>query len=188
MLILKSRLLRRCRTLDVAFTRRMPACIPGAFSRGAALSTVEPQIITPFGNTGAPGFYGVAVQIDSVTGQARLINNTDTDAYGLLMRPYPTNSGNPAGNDPLGTSVPPRAGVCDVMVRGYGGVFLPNFAAQPAKKNGIVYVWYAASAGNHVQGGIEASATGGSTLALPDKWYFTGVNDSVGNCEVAVNI
>lgn len=186
--IFKARLLRACFTRDVAFIRRMPACIPGAFSRGAGLGTVEAQMITPFGTTGAPPLYGLPVQIDSVTGQARIINNTDTDAYGLLMRAYPTVDGAVGGNEALGVAVPPRSGVVDVMVRGYGGVLVQNFAANPPKKNGTVYVWFAASAGQHVQGGIEAAATGGSTLALPDKWYFTGAADSNGNCEIGVNI
>jgi hypothetical protein len=101
------------------------------------------------------------------------------------MRPYPTGGSN-IGNDPLGISSVPRSGICDVMVRGYAGILLSGAAA--AKKGGTVYVWYAASAGAHVQGGFEAAATGGSTLALPDKYYFTGPADANGNCEIAVNI
>lgn len=179
----KTRLLRSVRTHDtgVAFNRRMPACIPGALSRGVGQDTIEPQMITPYGAT-APKEYGMAGQIDSVTGQFRIINNTDTDAYGVLVRDYPTNS----SQDPLGTSTPPASGIVSVMVRGYIGIKLRGDAA--AVKGGTVYVWFAASAGSHVLGGFEAEATGGSTLALPDKYYFTGPADADGNCEIGVNI
>lgn len=178
----KAKLLRSAATRDNAFVRRMPAGIPGAFSRGLGLCTVEPQVITPSSDPTAPTSYGLAVQIDADTGQVRMINNTDTDAYGVLMRPYPTNS----GNDGLGVSTPPARGVVDVMPRGYASVKLNG--ATAAKKGGTVYVWFAASAGQHVQGGFEAGATGGSTLALPDKWYFTGPADPNGNVEIGVNI
>lgn len=189
MLILpsKAKLLRGARTCDVAFNRRMPASIPGAFSRGIGLATIEPQMITPKGTTGAPTAYGLAGQIDGTSGQFRMINSGDTDAYGVLMRSYPTESGATA-NDPLGTATPPTSGIVDIMVRGYAGILLQNYAAKPAVKGGTVYVWFAASSGNHVLGGFEAFATGGSTLALPDKYYFTGPQDSNGFCEIGVNI
>lgn len=192
MLILpsKKKLLLGAATRDVAYVRRIPAGIPGTPSRGIGLATIEAQLITPFGTTGAPASYGVAGQIDSVTGQFRIINSTDTDAYGSLLRVYPTSDGGAAAplNSGFGPGVPPKSGVCDVMVRGYQSVLLQNAAAQPAKKGGTVYVWFAASNGNHVQGGYEAAATGGSTLALPDKWYFTGGADANGNTEIAINI
>jgi len=185
----KAKLLRGVATRDIAYIRRIPLGIPGTPSRGVGLSTIEAQLITPFGAT-APASYGLAVQIDSVTGQARIINSTDTDAYGALVRVYPTSDGgnvNPT-NSGFGAGIPPKSGVVDIMVRGYMTVALSNYAAAPPKKNGTVYVWYSASAGNHVLGGFEASASGGNTLALPDKWYFTGGCDSSGNAEIAINI
>lgn len=192
MLILpsKKKLLLGAATRDVAYVRRIPMGIPGTPSRGIGLATIEAQLITPFGTTGAPASYGLPGQIDSVTGQFRIINNTDADSYGVLMRVYPTSDGGASTplNAGFGPGVPPKSGVVDIIVRGYMSVLLGNFAANPCKKNGTVYVWFAASAGNHTIGGFEAAATGGSTLALPDKYYFTGANDSSGNAEIGINI
>ena len=167
----------------VAYLKRMPAGIPGNPTRNEH-STIEPQMITPNGTTGAPNAYGVAGQIDATSGQFRLINSSDTDAYGVLVRPYPTSNVNTS--DGLGVSPPPLSGPCNVMVRGY--IMVKLRGATAAKKGGTVYVWFAASSGAHVIGGFEAGATGGSTLALPDKYYFTGPADADGNCEIAVNI
>lgn len=166
-----------------SFSKRMPAGIAGAVTR-AEHSTIEPQIITPAGTTGAPLTYGVPVQIDSTSGQARLLAAGDTDAYGALVRPYPLSNTNTT--DGLGAATPPTAGVCDVLVRGYMTVTLNG--ATAAKKAGTVYVRLAAPAAGKPIGGIEAAADGGNTVALPDKWYFTGPADTSGNVEIAINI
>lgn len=168
----------------VAYLKRMPAGIPGAPTRNEH-STIEPQVITPAGSAGVSlTSYGQAGQIDATTGQFRMIAAADTDAYGVLVRPYPTQNVN--STDGLGVATPPAQGPCNVLVRGYMMVKLSGAAA--AKKGGTVYVWYSASAGAHVQGNFEAAASGGNTLALPDKWYFTGPADAAGNVEIAVNI
>lgn len=164
-----------------AFQFRMPAGIPGDVNR-AESATVETQQITAAGDSGAPTEFGVPVQIDSATGLVRIIEAADVAAYGMLVRPYPTNN----STDGLGTSTPQASGPCDVLRRGYMTVKLGGNAA--AVKGGAVYVWYGASAGAHVQGRVEAAATGGSTLALPASWSFMGPADANGNVEIAVNI
>lgn len=168
----------------VAILKRMASGIPGNLTRDSSGNTVEPQIITPFGTTGAPYAYGVAVQIDATSGQARLLAAGDTDAYGVLVRPYPTS--NPNTTDGLGTSTPPLSGVCSVMVRGYINITLNG--ATAAKKGGTVYVRLASASAGKPIGGFEAAADGGNTVALPDKSYFTGPADASGNCEIAYNI
>jgi hypothetical protein len=164
----------------------MPAGIPGEVNR-IWDSAVEPQVITPYGTTGAPGAYGVPVVIDATSGQVRTLVAADTAVYGFLARPFPTGSSlggmaaNVAGST-LGTSVPPSSGTCDVMVSGYMSVLLGGLAA--AVKAAPVYIWTATTITNHVQGTIEAAATVGSTIQVANA-YFTGPADSSGNTEIA---
>lgn len=163
-----------------AFTYRMPAGIPGDINRVSA-ATVEAQVITPSGTTGAPTAYGVPVVIDATSGEARTVTNTDTAVYGLLARPFPTGG----SQDPLGTSTPPASGTCDVLVRGYMTVLLSG--ATAAAKGGKVYVWTAASNTAHTQGGFEAASSSGNTITVPNS-YFMGPADSNSIVEVAFNI
>lgn len=166
-----------------SFGTRMPAGIPGAVSR-AEHATIEPQVITPTGITGAPLYYGLAGQIDATTGRFRTLANTDTDAYGWLVRPYPTSNVNVS--DGLGTSPPPLTIVpVDVMVRGYMTIKL--YGTTAAKKGGLVYIYTGSTTGTHVNGGAEAATSSGA-VALPDKTYFMGPADADGNVEIAINI
>lgn len=163
-----------------AIVYRMAAGIPGDPNRAWAC-VIEPQIITPVGSTGAPGAYGLPVNIDATTGLVRTVASPDAAAYGMLVRPFPANS----GQDGLGTSTPVAKGPCEVMVSGYITVLLNG--ATAAKKAGIVYIRILnASAGKPI-GGIEAASDGGNTIALPINWYFMGPADANGNVEIAVN-
>lgn len=167
----------------VAYTYRMPAGIPGDINR-AQVATVEPNIITPAGNTGAPTQYGVPIVIDAASGQVRTVVAADTTVYGLLARPFPTQG--TTINDPLGgLAVPPAQGQCDVLKRGYMTVLLSGVAA--AIKGAPVNVWTAAPSGTHITGGFEAAVTGGSTIAVPNS-YFMGAADASGNIEIAYNL
>jgi hypothetical protein len=165
----------------VAFISRMPAGIPGTLSRSAAQSTVETVEITPSGSANAPTSYGVATVIDSVTGQLRLPDATDTAVTGVLVRPFPTNS----GQDGLGTSTPPTKGAVDRLKRGYISVLLSG-ATQPVKDGAVFARIQTPSAGKFV-GGFEAVADGGNTVTVPNA-YFTGPPDASGNVEIAFNI
>ncbi len=160
-----------------AFTYRMPAGIPGDITRKDS-AIVEPNIIdedTP------PTVYGNPVKI--VDGLVQPIESGDiaADVYGLLVRPFPTNS----SQDPLGTSTPPESGPCDVLKLGYMSVKLNNTTA--AAKGAAVYVRVADGTVDHPIGGIEAAADGGDCVALA-KAYFTGAADESGNVEVAFNL
>lgn len=166
----------------VAYTFRMPAGIPGDVNRAEA-AIIEPQVITPAATSGAPGAFGIGVVIDATSHQVRAVGSSDTAIYGFLVRPYPTQDYSGI-NPPLGTSVPPTQGACDVLVRGYMSVLLGGSAA--AVKAAPVYLWVAASSGQHVQGQVEAAATSGSTIEL--NAYFTGPADANGITEIAWNM
>jgi hypothetical protein len=165
-----------------AYTFRMPFGIPGDITR-AGIATVEAQ---PFGATAFPS-YGVPVGL--VNGLVVPINGSGVAVYGILVRPFPTQGAN--ASDPLGTSVPPTSGIANILRRGYISVYVQNFAVNAAAANTPAYMWYAASSGQHVQGGLEAAATGGSTTEMntfPYNGYFTCASDSNGMAELAFNV
>ena len=166
-----------------AYAYRMPVGIPGEINRIAA-ATVEAQVVTPAGTTGAPTEYGAPMVVDNTggnVGNMRTVAASDTAIYGLLARPFPTG----ASQDGLGTSTPPSSGLVDIMVRGYMMVRLGGNDA--AVKGGAVHVWVAATSTTHIQGRFEATASSGSTVALTNS-YFMGPADTSGIVEVAFNI
>jgi len=169
---------------STAYLLRAPAGVPGALSRPDQ-STVEPVNITPYGTTGAPAAFGLACQIDATAEDLRVVADPDAAAYGFLVRPYPSLSGNNAASQGLGQAVPPAEGVVGVMVRGYMTVKLGGSAA--AVKGAAVYVWSSADSGAHVQGQVEAAdpSTDGFVLA---RSYFMGPADADGNVEIGFNI
>jgi hypothetical protein len=165
-----------------AITFRAAFAIPGDLTRPSQ-STVEAQ---PYGATAFPS-YGVPVGL--VSGLVVPIAASGTALYGFLVRPYPIEGAN--ASDALGTAVPITSGIANVLKRGYIGVYVQNFAVNPAAANTPVYVWYAASTGQHVQGGVEAAATGGSTTefnTFPYNAYFTCASDANGYAEIAFNL
>ena len=176
-----------------AFLLRMPAGIPGECTRGWGNSIIETQIITPSGTTGAPTAYGVPLVVDSTAGNVgnmRVVGTQSGDTalqgivpYGLLIRPFPTQSST-WPTDALGTSVPPASGPCDVMKSGYATVLLSGTSA--AVKGGPVYIWTAAASGTHIVGGFEATNPSGNGIAWPGA-YFMGPADASSNVEIAVN-
>jgi hypothetical protein len=169
----------------VAYQFRMPVGIPGEVNRVSA-ATIEAQVVTPSGTTGAPTEYGVPMVVDNTggnVGNMRTVAASDTAApYGLLVRPFPTGG----SQDPLGTSTPPTAGLVDILVRGYMLVKLGGNTA--AVKGGTAYVWNAATSTTHIQGHFEATFSSGNTLTCPGSSYFTGPADATGIVEVAFNI
>jgi hypothetical protein len=163
-----------------AITFRMPGGIPGDINRAQA-ATVEPQVITPVGTTGAPPAYGLGILIDAVTGNVRIPAAGDAALYGMLARPFPTGG----SQDGLGTSTPPTKGICDVLKRGYMTVLLSGATAP--KKAGAVYCRIQNAGAGQFVGGFEAAADGGNSILIAGA-YFTGPADALGNVEVAFNI
>lgn len=160
-----------------AYLLRMPSGIPGDVSR-ASQSTIE----TGFFNPSAPfSAYGLPGKI--VSGQFVPLQAGDTAAviYGFLVRPYPTTGAN--ASDPLGTSVPPTSGLCNILRRGY--LTVQNVAGTPAL-NGQVYSRVAAASSPTFIGDIEAAAVAGDTITV--NATFMNAGDASGNVEIGYNI
>lgn len=160
-----------------AFTYRMSSGVPGDITRQEGL-TIEAQTI----NTSTPPtIYGNPVKL--ADGKISTIESGDSigDVYGLLVRPFPTNS----SSDGLGTSTPPTSGIGNVLKRGYLNVKLNG--TTPAAKGGTVYVRLANASSGKPIGGFEAADDSTNTDVLPNA-YFTGPADSSGNTEIAFNI
>lgn len=178
-----------------AFTYSMPAGIPGVANRlGGRMPEIEAQIMDP--NHPLP-FYGLFGQIDSTTQLFRALTSADTAAYGVLVRPYPTQPAQAAsgvsGSVALGTpGVPPQnQSAIDVMKSGRMTVLLQGNNAgvvTPAVKGQLVYVCIQNPPSGGSVGGITAAADGGNTIALPATSYFMGAADANGNVEIAFDI
>lgn len=171
----------------VAFTYRMPAGIAGEVTRfntyGCTIKQEVQNLSTPV------TVYGVPVIVDA-NGARPITASDSTDiAIGFSARPFPGTDVNigswPQGTVPFGAGTPPARGIIDILERGYISVKLGGSVA--AAKGGAVSIWYAASTGAHVQGQVEASATGGSTYLMP-RAVFQGPADADGNVEIAFNI
>ncbi|MBY4674295.1 hypothetical protein K6W12_27095 [Burkholderia multivorans] len=159
-----------------AILYRMPSGIPGDVTRPSQ-STIEPVPLDPTAPFSAYGLFGKIVNGKFVPIGA---GDVATAVYGLLVRPYPTQS----SQDPLGTSTPPTKGIADVLRRGYETVKLN---AGVAALDGQVYVRVAAAADGKPIGGIEAAEDGTNTIAITGATFMAGA-DADGNVEIAYNI
>lgn len=175
----------RAQTNDVAFTYRMGAGFPGDVNR-----THPASILPGLQDVTDPiPFYGFPVLIDATDNTYRAIETADqaiTVIDGVLVRPYPTQQTTGGMAATIGAAVPPTSGVIDILDDGFIMVSLSNFAAASPVKGGAVYIWTAASTGNHVMGGFEASSGGGDSTAAITNARFNGPPDSNGVCELQV--
>ena len=196
------------KTRDVAFQFRMGAGFPGEVSRTHPVD-ILPSLID---SNAPPTAYGQGVIIDATTSGVRPIATSGdtgvTALYGVTVRPYPFQQAqtniNYGGTEnsssgAIATIAPPVSGEIDVLVRGFIIVYVGNYAANPPVKGNQVYIWYAASSGNHTQGAFEAAATGGSTIAIgspngngaatfgQNVYWNSGV-DAYGYAELAFDI
>lgn len=179
----------RARTKDygaTALTYRMQAGFPGDVNRTHPAS-IEPCLIDA---SAPPTAYGQPVLVDATTQGVRPFAAGDQSAsavnfYGFTVRPYPlqSNTATPQFN----TGTPPVTGVIDVVRFGYVMVVLGNGALTGAVKDGAVYVWTAASSGNHVLGGIETVYSAGNSTLLSGA-HFNGVQDANGIVEISVAV
>ncbi len=172
-----------------AFQFRMPAGFPGDVNRTHPFS-VEPCLID---DDDPPTIYGQPVLADTAENSVRQYKASDqsdsvvSNPYGFLVRPYPTqqSSTNNFGAAAFGSATPPTAGVDDVLRSGYIMAQL-NIVGATTTKGGRVYVWAAATSGDHIQGGIEIEASGGDTTLLSDNVLFNGPADGNGVVEISV--
>lgn len=174
---------------DSVFTYRMGAAIAGDVNRKIGGLVVTPEIqnaTTPLLEYGAP------VILDANGARRVAASDTTADAEsGFSVRPMPgtdlnyglTNGG--AANPAFGSGTPPNVGEIDVMRKGFIGVKIGGSVA--AAKNGLVWVWTAASSGTHVQGHVEASDPGGNGFAMT-RARFRGPADANGFTEIEYRI
>lgn len=184
----------RARTKDDAFKFRMGAGFIGDINRAHPFSA-EPCLIDV---NAPPTAYGQPVVVDAATQGVRplVAGDSGLDAiYGITVRPYPTQAataGAFGGTQTAGGAVtpggaPPASGVLDVLRNGYIMV-KANVGSAPVK-GGRVFIWVAATAGNHIQGQFESAAGGGAnTIELDEKSFFNGAPDANGIVELSFNL
>lgn len=174
----------RALTCDVAFTYRMGAGFPGDVNRAIA-SRIEPvrqHASTPVAKVGH------ACLVDTASNSVRAMASGDNNAsatkiYGIAVRPYPTQQMSGTSlNAGFGVADLPATGVIDVMRE--GSIMVKCNTGTPTK-DGAVYVWCAASAGNDVQGEFRASASAGNTMLVSNA-RFNGPADANGNAEIQI--
>lgn len=174
----------RSTTHDVAFTFRMGAGSPGDVNRTHPASIISGLINT----TTPPRYYGDFVLNDATTNSYKGVVAGDGSATalkfaGVAVRPFPTQQNSGGMSSPLGEAAAPTSGVLDVLDDGFIMVKIP--AGVTVAKGGTVYVWCAASTGNHVQGRCEGAASSTNTVPVANA-YFTGPADANGVVEVRV--
>jgi hypothetical protein len=188
--LVKPRIVRGWTTHDHNFQFRMSAGFAGDVTRAHPSATIEPNRMSP---TNPILGFGFGCVIDAASGGVRQLAAGDSalvDIYGILVRFYPGQAAVPPagayGQQPLGTPVPPPANQpCDILRAGYIMVPVNGTPVRGAP----VFVWVAATAAPHVQGGFEAAASAGNTIAIGgSKTTFNSGPDAYGVCEVAFNI
>lgn len=171
-------------TTDVAFTYRMGAGFPGDVNRTHPASILPALINT----TTPPRAFGDPVIVNTADNTVKGVvpgdnNATAAAVYGITVRSYPTQQQSGGMSSALGAAVPPTSGIMDVLRQGFIFVKLPAGAA--VTKNGIPYIWCAATSGNNIQGAFVAAASAGNTLPVSNA-RFTGPADANGVAELEV--
>lgn len=173
----------------MVFTGRMPAGIAGDVSRYHPVS-VEPCLIDP---AHPPLAFGIPVLNSAASAGVRPFGVADqSDAvdvvpWGFSVRPFPTQQATGGMTSTFGGGTPPATGEIDVLRSGYIMSAIP--VGQAPNKGDPVYVWCAASAGLHVQGGVEAVFSAGNTAKLvTGRFTFNGPPDASGNVEICANV
>ena len=177
--------------MSTAILYRMQAGFPGDVNRAhpASVVPVLNDASTPVLTAGLVAmFNGASNDVRSVaSGDAQTPGTTVLRPAGVTCRAYPiqqTTAGTAYAPASIGAPEPLPAGAAiDILNNG----FIMGIVNGVAQKGATVYVWAAASSGNHVQGGFEAASTDGSTFALPASCYFNGPADSLGNVEIYFN-
>lgn len=140
-----------------------------------------------------PTAFGQPVTVDQTTQTVRPLVVGDvalTAIYGITVRMFPGQMAVaplPYGGSPLGynTTPPSPPQPIDILRSGY--IVVPVVGAS--KKGMPVFIWVAATAAPHVQGGFEIAASAGNTVALTDsRTTFNGSPDASGMVELAFNV
>jgi hypothetical protein len=168
----------------VAFAYRMPAFVaPGEVNRAHPFWEEAAKGMP----SNPPTLTGQPVVVDRASGGMRPLGAGDTAVttiWGVTTRAYPTQptaAFGAYGSQPLGGAALPSVQVFDVLRQGYIGIAVNG---SPAKGD-PVFIWIAASAAPHVQGGFEAVAGGANTIQIAGL-TFNGPPDANGLCELII--
>lgn len=179
------RSLGRMRTCDTSFQFRMGAGFAGDVNRGHPAS-IQPCLIDP---TNPPTLSGQPVLVAAASQGVRVLGVADqaiTDVWGVVVRDFPFQQAttiNSYGAVAYGVAAPAAAMPVSIL---RGGYIFVAVVGSPIK-GGPVYVWTAASAGAHVQGGFEAVNPAGNGAALnPLKFAWNSPPDATGIAELAI--
>lgn len=185
--LLVPRSLGRRKTRDTAFTYRMGGGFAGDVNRGHPAS-IQPCLIDP---TNPPTLSGQAVVVVAASQGVRPLAAGDgalTDIWGVIVRSFPFQQALATGQYGAigyGVTAPAAAMPVDVLVGGY--IFV-SVVGSPVK-GGPVYIWTAAAAGAHVQGGFEAVNPAGNGIALNAvKFAWNSPPDSTGVAELKITL
>lgn len=176
-----------------SFAFRMGAGFPGDVNRTHPSAIFPSQIDADH----PPILYGNMCVVDSVSHNVRqLVAADQSDAtaltpYGAIVRPYPFQQPSAGVNyaaAAFGNATPPTSGLGDFLCGGGTIMVQLNANVTPAVKGGRVFVWCAATAGDHVQGGYETEASAGNTVQLDPRFSYNGAGDSSGVTEILCNV
>lgn len=183
----------RAMTHDVAYTYRMGAGFPGDVNRTHPAEIEAALIDSTAGH--AIAAYGNACVLDGTTFKARGYIAADASdsvvsiPFGALVRSFPFQA--PAGSSNaaqgLGAATPPTSGLADFLRSGLIMAQL-NVGSTAPNKGGRVYIWCAATSGNHIQGGYETAASAGNTVELDPRFTFNGGMDANSVAEISFNV
>ena len=183
----------RAMTHDVAYTYRMGAGFPGDVNRthpaeieAALLDTTAAHQLNAYGNAGV---------LDGTTNAFRGYIAADASdsvlslPFGALVRsfPYQTPAGASNASQGLGAATPPTSGLVDVLRSGLIMGQL-NVGSTAPVKGGRVYIWCAATSGDHIQGGYETEASSGNTVELDARFTYNGGMDANSVAEISFNV
>jgi hypothetical protein len=181
----------RAKTQDISFTYRMGAGFPGDVNRthpAAIEATLLLAADPDFFAFGQMGILSANNSFQPIT-TAQASDSVVLLPWGALVRSFPAQAQNAGsfGADPIGGAIPPITGVVDVLRNGLIMAKLNAGVAAP-KKGSPVYLWAAATSGNHVLGGYETAASAGNTVKLDPRYVYNGPPDANGVVEIAVNV
>lgn len=179
--------------MGAAYTFQAPIGLPGDVTRTEPASTIEPcknQFATPVTQPGAP------VLLDPTTQSVRGLVASDsgvTSIYGIVKRDFPFQTDQAAagtfGAQTFGPGNLIAGKPVGVIKKGYVAVAVCTANGAIPGKDSPVFIWIAASTGQHIQGGFESVASGGNTIQLNQgQTYYNGNVDTNGNAELAFNL
>ena len=182
----------RCKTRDDAFKFRMGSGFPGDITR-----THPANIEGCLNSLNSPiNAYGVPVVVDSADTNKGLRplaagDSGLTQVYGFSVRPFPQQTRTGGDSAPFDSTTPATPPVGAISILRQGSIIARlNVGSTPPVKGGQVYVWVAATSGNHLQGQLESAANGGNTAVLSGAGSiatFQGPADANSNVEIIFN-